>query len=448
MVRFGLLVAWMLAALPAQQEARVVVEVSANSQAYASQPLEVVIVVGYDAAWFEQHGVSLFRQQVDVPFHLDVPWLLASPDQVVSVEPCVAELAIARVAVGDRIVAGKRLLQVQRDGRSFEQIELRCRWLPLVDGVHQIEPVTVHFAYANEFREHLLRGREPVDQQEQRVLSAGSQLTVLPIPVDSPPDWTGAVGQFAIAATSGGEQVHVGEVFQVEVTIIGEGNLERFAAIKPPLLDGFHVQGVVERSVDGARRFVIDVLALRPGLTEMPGVPFAVFAPLAGQFATLQSEPVPVRVMPQRVDVALAKNVQELIDADAASQETGMSSSVVRWVFIALMVFGLLLHRRGRTRNGKRALQDAVHDLRMATAVGEDPERRADAFERVMTLLAGGGPFSSPGIWKDLEARGVAAEGLAQLRALHAELDAARFGGPVPEVEAVMGPVETVVAAS
>ncbi len=447
MVKSGFVVALLLAALPAQEEARVFVEVSANAAAYASQPLEVVILVSYDAAWFEEHGVSLFRQRVDVPFHLDVPWLLASPDRAVSVVPCKAELAIARVAIGDRIVAGKRLLQVQRDGRSYEQIELRWRWLPLADGVHKIAPVTVRFAYANEFREHLLRGREPVDQQDQRVMSAGSELRVLPIPKDAPSDWAGAVGQFAILATSGGEQVHVGEVFQVEVTIVGEGNLERLAAIKPPVVDGFHVQGVVEKRVENARRFVLDVLALRPGLTEMPGVSFVTFAPLARQFATLTSDPVPVRVLPQRPGVALSKNVRELIDEDAASQEAGMSAAVIRWGFIALMVFGLLLHRRGRARNGKRALHDAVHELRLATTVGGDPERTAEAFERVMTRVAGGGPFSTPSIWKGLQARGVAAEGLERLRALHAELDAARFGGPLPDAEAVMDAVETVVAA-
>jgi len=438
----------LLAALPAQAKAHVFVEVVARSETYASQPIDVVIRLGYDAAWFEQHGVELIRQDVDVPLHVDVPWLLSVPERVVSVVPCQAELARARVAVGDRIVVGTRVLPVERQGRTFEQVELRCRWLPLVAGSYEIAPVTVRFAYANEFREHLLRGREPVDQQEQRVASLARELRVLPLVGDAPKDWTGAVGEFEVAATSGGEQVHVGDEFRVEVTIQGDGNLERFAAIKPPAIDGFHVQGVVETRLAGARRFVLDVLALRAGMTAMPGVSLVAFSPLAGRFTTITSDTVPVLVLPPRADVVLPEHVQQLIDADAASQRSGPSSWLLRWGFIGLMLLGLWLHRRGRRRNGKRSLQAAVHQLRMATVVSDDPERAADAFERVVSLLAGGGPFSTPSIWEDLEARGVAAAGLEQLRTLHAALDAARFGGPAPDAEAVMSAVETLVAAS
>ncbi|MFT4511947.1 MAG: hypothetical protein ACI91B_000631, partial [Planctomycetota bacterium] len=75
-------------------------------------------------------------------------------------------------------------------------------------------------------------------------------------------------------------------------------------------------------------------------------------------------------------------------------------------------------------------------------------DRTADAFEKVMTKLAGGGRFSAPSVWQDLKARGVAPEGLKQLQAVHAQLDAARFGGPMPAAELVMGPVDTLVAAS
>lgn len=434
--------------LAAQAESRVSVRVVGPDAAYASQPTTFVVTIGYDVNWFEEHGVSLFRQQVDVPFHLDVPWLLASPRHAVEVQPCPADQTTARVAAGGRIVEGRRIAPIERDGKTFAQIELHCRWVPLADGPDTVAPVTVRFAYANEFREHLLRGREPVDRQEQRVATAARELLVQPVPNTAPPGWGGAVGEFVIQATSGGEQLHVGEVFQVEVTITGDGNLERFAALQPPAIDGFHVQGVVEKRVPDARRFVLDVLALRPGVAEMPGVPFAAFSPTAKDFTELRSGSVPVRVLPQRPDVALAKPIQDLIDADAEGQDSGVTRTILRWGFIALMIIGLLLHRTGRSRNKRRALRDAVHDLRVATGVSDDPERQADAFERVMTLLAGGGPFSAPSIWQDLAARGVAPEGLQQLQALHVTLDAARFGGPLPPPEDIMAAIETLVGAT
>lgn len=447
MVALGLVFAVLLAALPGQEASRVFVEVLSSPEAYESQPVDVVIRIGYDAAWFEEHGVALIRQEVDVPFHLMVPWLLASPGRDVRLVPFEGEFGMARVPVGDQVVAGVRQLQTTREGRTFEQVEVRCRWLPLATGTQEVAPVSVRFAYANQFREHLLRGREPVDRQEQRVASARGELRVLAIPSDAPPGWSGAVGEFAVDALSGGEQVHVGGQFVVEVTIHGDGNLGQFPAIKPPSIDGFYVQGVVEEKVEGARKFILDVLALRPGVTSMPGVSIVTFSPAQGRYVTTVSDSVPVRVIPRPDGLALSKRIQQLVDEDAASQQTGAPDWIFRWGFIVLMLLGLWVHRYGRTRNSRRSVGDAVHALRVATAVGSDPERVASAYERVISQVAGGGGFSTPGVWQDLEARGVAKEGLDQLRSLHAELDAARFGGPLPDAGAVMDAVETLVAA-
>lgn len=438
----------LLMASPAQQEARMFVDVDCPNQAYASQPVEVAITLGYDEAWFAEHGVSLFRQQVDVPFHVDVPWVLAAPERAVTFVAATDEANHMRVAVGGRILDGVSLPPVVRDNRSYARVQLRCRWLPLSAGASTIAPVRVRFTYANEFRESLLRGREAVEQQQNTVMSVAHQLQVVALPGDAPQDWSGAVGEFAIDATSGGEQVHVGDAFQVEVTIRGDGNHERFAALRPPTIDGFHVQGVVERRIDGARRFVLDVLALRPGVKVMPGVTFVAFSPAAKQYVTTTSTTVPVEVLPQREGVKLSPQIQELVDKDLAEQDAGRSTSWYRWGFVGLAVLGLVLQRRGLSRKGHRALHDAVHQLRLAITQGSDADRTADAFEKVMTKLAGGGRFSAPSVWKDLQARGVAPEGLQQLQSAHAQLDAARFGGPMPAAELVMGPVDTLVAAS
>ncbi|MFT4515647.1 MAG: hypothetical protein ACI89X_000403 [Planctomycetota bacterium] len=446
--RMALAIALLLTASPAQEEARVFVEVDCRSQAYTSQPVDVAITLGYDEAWFKDHGVSLFRQQVDVPFHVDVPWALAAPERTVTFVAATEEANHMRVAVGDSIIDGLRLPPVDRAGRSYARVQLRCRWLPLTAGTSTLAPVRVRFAYASEFRDNLLRGREPVDQQQVSVSSVAGQLQVDALPSGAPPEWTGAVGEFAVEATAGGKQVHVGEAFQVEVMIRGAGNYQRFAALRPPTIDGFHVQGVVERRTDGARRFVLDVLALRPGVKEMPGVSFASFSPATKQYVTSTSATVPIEVLPQLEDATLSPQIQELVDKDLAKQNPGISTSVYRWGFVGLAVIGLVLQRRSLSRKGNRALHDAVHQLRLAITQASDADRAADAFEKVVTKLAGGGRFSAPSVWKDLQARGVESEGLKQLQAVHAQLDAARFGGPMPAAEAVMGPVDTLVAAS
>jgi hypothetical protein len=435
-------------AAAAQAQSRAFIDVQCASEVFVSQPAELVIMIGYDAAWFEAHGVSLFRQQVDVPFHLDVPWLQASPDRAVSILPAPAAAQKLQIVVLDRMVEAVRLAPIEQNGQSFARVQLQVRWLPLVAGVTTVAPVSLRFAYAEQFREHLLRGREPVDQQQAVVRSAALELRVLQLPTEPPKGWTGAVGEFQVHATSGGEELHVGESFQVELTIDGQGNRERFAKLPPPKIDGFHVQGVVERRGQGGRQFVLDVVALRPGVTEMPGVPFVAFSPAQQQFVTITSGSVPVRVLPQRDGVALAKNVQQLVDADAAAQRQGIPEWVYRWGFIALLLLGLGLLRLGRLKRGRRALGDAVHELRLALTQGHDPDRTADAYERVLAVVAGGGGFAVPSVWQDLSARGLAPDGLQLLQGLHAELDAARFGGPAPAADAVMAAVDTLVAAS
>lgn len=427
---------------------RAFVEIDAPANAFVSQPVEMAVTIGYDEQWFAEHAVSMFRQKVDVPFHIDVPWLLADPGRAVTLVPEPDEVSAVRVAIGQRIVPCRKLASVQRQGREFARVQLLCRWVPLKDGKADLAPVRLRFTYAEEFRDNLLRGREPVDQQQASVSSRAASLQVAALPADAPALWTGAVGEFAVEATSGGEQVHVGETFSVEVTIRGDGNLDRFAAMRAPTIDGFHVQGVVERRLEGARRFVLDVLALRPGVTEMPGVSFVAFSPLERRYVSVSSESVPVSVLPQREGVELPDAIQEMVDDDFARQNPGLPTSVYRWGFVALAVLGLLMHRRSQTRRGHKKLLDCVHELRMALTKDAVPDRVADAFEKVMAELGGGGGFSAPSVWKDLAARGVAAEGLSQLQSVHAQLDAARFGGPMPAAEDVMGPVDTLVAAA
>ena len=53
-----------------------------------------------------------------------------------------------------------------------------------------------------------------------------------------------------------------------------------------------------------------------------------------------------------------------------------------------------------------------------------------------------------PGTWDRLRNRGVAPDGLDELQRLHELLDAARFGGPLPEAERIMAPAETLATAA
>ena len=65
------------------------------------------------------------------------------------------------------------------------------------------------------------------------------------------------------------------------------------------------------------------------------------FSPAQGRYVTTVSDSVPVRVIPRPDGLALSKRIQQLIDEDAASQQTGAPDWIFRWGFIVLMLLGL-----------------------------------------------------------------------------------------------------------
>lgn len=436
----GLLLA---ASLCAQE--RCYVQVDAPTQAFVQEPVTVTVTIGWDRDWFDQHGVALVRQKTDAPVHVDLPWLRAAPERAVTFVPVGGDELQATVAVGDRMVSAVVLGDEQRDGVAFARVQLRCRWLPLTAGKHAIDPVRVRYAYATKFREHLLRGREPVDRKDADVRSDGRQLEVRRLIGDAPDDYTGAVGDFEVEVTSGGESVPVGQLFEVEMVVFGGGNLERFRKPQRVQLDGFHVQGVIERERDGARVFQFDVVPLREGMTELAGLSFVTYSPEKQEFVRLGGEPVPVRTLPRLDGVELPESVEELIREDALARSS--VTSWLRWVFVGFAVGGLVVHRFGQSRRRRMRLDAALDELRQAVA-GDDAARTAAAFEAFLAQISGGSKFAVPIVWESLQKRGVAPEGMTRLKELHGALDQARFGGPMPDASDILAAAETLHTAA
>ncbi|MBL9078732.1 MAG: BatD family protein [Planctomycetes bacterium] len=416
------------APVPEPERAFVEVEI-APREPWLQQPCELTIRIGVDAAWFAAHAVPLFRQQLDRPFVLDVPWLLGAADRAVTLLPPAADAATERIALGDRVVPASRAGTRTTDGRAFDLLEVRCRWVPLADGTSPIAPVELRYAHASRFEDDFLRGRQPIDRREHSVRSAPDQLRVRPLPIDGrPAGFAGAVGEFTLQARTAATAVAVGDSFEVELELGGRGNFERLAPPPPPPLSGFHVQGVRDRRGASGRTFVLDVLALREGATAVPPIEVATFSPAAGRYVVLASVALPLRVGPPAPGTVLPPAVQALVDADAAA--TASNPWGRRGVLVVAIVAALLL-RRNRQRRWRARAQwtAAVRDLEQAGGA----VARLAAFERLLALRAGAAAWGDAAAgWSALAAAGVPEPVLARVRQLHAALDAARFGGVAP----------------
>jgi hypothetical protein len=428
----------LLSTLLAQSAPPIFVEVvSPTGPFWVQQTVPLQVRIGYDAEYLRDHSVPLFQQRLDLPFQVNLPWLLGDSQHAVTARESVDGL---RIAGQERALRWHKLEAVTQGDRRYERIELHCDVTPLVAGSLLLPAVEVRYAFAERFENHLLRGRQPIDRKEATVRSVATELAVRDLPREGrPAGFTGAVGEFSIVARCAATKLALGETLQLEVEVTGAGNLQRFAAMPWPLLPGFVVQGMVERRSESARTFVFDVLAVREGELQLAPIAFPFFATDGGGYRTVATEALAVHVAAGAA--ALPARVQQLVAADAAAQRA--ASAWPAWyyavAFAGLVVVGLVGTLASRRRRRGQTLRMAQKSL--ADALGGGPTAAAEAFVAYCAQCAQMPDARTP--WElvlaALSKRPVPEQVLAEVQAVHAELDAARYGGKAPSAEHVLG---------
>ncbi len=139
-------------------------------------------------------------------------------------------------------------------------------------------------------------------RKEIRLASPEQTVTVLPLPLKNrPADFKGAVGLFSLAVAASPAEVRLGDPVTLKMKIAGKGNFDRVQA--PDLTDsaGWKVYPASARLRElpggkGEKSFEQAVVPVSPGLTAVPPLRFSFFDPSAGDYITLTSEPVPLRL--------------------------------------------------------------------------------------------------------------------------------------------------------
>jgi hypothetical protein len=126
----------------------------------------------------------------------------------------------------------------------------------------------------------------------------------------------------------------------------------------------------------------------------------------------------------------------------AADAQTAKAAQRAKWwwvVALAALAFVVALGLwRSRVRLSRhRAELRAAYD-RLAAALARGPADALAALESLCCACAGVLPFTGDAIWNALARRGTSPQLVARLRAAHAELDAARYGGPAPAPKALL----------
>jgi len=131
------------------------------------------------------------------------------------------------------------------------------------------------------------------------------RIEVKPLP-ESPPDFSGAVGQFNVTTRLSPEEVEVGQPAEYVITIQGRGNAQSVSSPLLPELDNALVSGpevrVLPRNSDTPMRvgkeFVVEIVPRTAGSLVLPPVSYVYFNPVLEEYDRVETKSHRLRVLP------------------------------------------------------------------------------------------------------------------------------------------------------
>src|SRR5438128_1324694 len=140
------------------------------------------------------------------------------------------------------------------------------------------------------------------ERTELPISSETATLNVRPLPPNAPPNFSGAIGNFTMAADAKPKTVQVGDPIPVTSTITGRGNFDRMNG--PALEDerGWHKYPPSAKfkqdddvGISGEKTFDM-VLAHNEKKSAVPPLVFTYFDPIKENYVTLRSDALPIQV--------------------------------------------------------------------------------------------------------------------------------------------------------
>ena len=136
------------------------------------------------------------------------------------------------------------------------------------------------------------------------VRSNAVSITVDPLPTDTPPEFRGAVGQFAMSATVDKRTTRANEPVSLKITISGTGNIKLLESPVPEIPPDFEqyppkVTDMINRGqsrITGSKTFEYLLLPRYPGLKMIKPLTFVYFDPVKKEFTRLRSPQVELNV--------------------------------------------------------------------------------------------------------------------------------------------------------
>jgi hypothetical protein len=284
-----------------------------------------------------------------------------------------------------------------------------------------------------------------------------------------PASWNGAVGRFQLDVVAKPVDVAVGDPITLTIRLSDTSGTAGLEGLQAPMLadqpafgEGFRVPresaaGVVEGR---AKIFTQSIRASSDAVTAIPPVEFSFFDPSSGEYRTLRSEAIPIRVRPSlvaRANVGSADApaedakptvaapvagglVANLSLAEIARTHAFGSADLALAIappltLLALLAAGPMLARTlPRADSAKQRLRGARDDVErvLGSPVSADAIERALLAYLAARTGADGAGFSRGDALSRLRETDLDAQALAECDRVLRALERARYGGQMP----------------
>lgn len=183
--------------------------------------------------------------------------------------------------------------RAQAAGKIYNVTELQTTLFPSKVGEMTIEPAMLSIP-GSFFRSGAELYTEPVVVNVQQ------------LPANAPAGFTGAVGQFELNASVDTTETKVNEPITWHVSLTGAGNINTVPDPVWPEIEGwrsFENQATTNAQTQdgimgGSKVFERLLVPGKPGQFTIPALEYSYFDPLAGEYKTLTTQPIPVNIAP------------------------------------------------------------------------------------------------------------------------------------------------------
>ena len=165
-------------------------------------------------------------------------------------------------------------------------------------------------------------------QKQVTLRSQAQAQSVLPLPLaNRPDDFSGALGQFTIAAEASPNHVNAGDPITLRLTVTGQGNFDRVSSGLPNNSADWKSYKPVARfapadsvGLEGTKTFEQAVVPVQAGHLNIPALSFSYFDPETARYVTRTTAPIAIDVAPVANQSAAISAPPSIAQANGADQ--------------------------------------------------------------------------------------------------------------------------------